>query len=543
MSIEIYAPIPRADFDDHVSWWDAEVDRRTTRLDQIQSIPDEIERAAILTTDYEMCRRDPIYWIEQYGWLINPKEDDPTTREIPFHLWPRQRDLVEFLLGCRRAGKTGLVNKARELGVSWTCMLLCQHALLFESRFSAKVGSRKEEFVDSQSEDSLFGKLRSNYRMLPAHLKASIKQKYMAIRNTDSMSEIIGEATNAGFSRGGRKTIMLLDEFAHVHPQLQVAIWMAIQTVARSIWVVSTPNGKGDKFFDLYENLPEGQVFEMNWRADPGKPHDFREQTIRPVGELTEGEFGQEHDCSFTATTIGKIWVVRKPAVEYNDDHNTKAWFSPEKRRTAIVTGGWDFGSGASLLCCIFFLIQELKDGRIRLWIDNELVWQQTAWYTAAADVQQMHLDYGYTKLHFGDPAGTQKESDQTSWESKLQGGGVPLICLDKWYNTRDGIEWAIKTAQRMFDDGLIMVHQRCSYAWECLDNWRRDAPEGLSLDWLSRTYIGPRKDVYSHGGNAIMYGIAGTIVAYSQHKTTGVEKKINLPMGKAAEIRAQLPR
>ena len=446
----------------------------------------------------------------------------------------------------RQEGKTALVNKARELGVSWTCMLLFQHAFLFENRFSVKVGSRKEEFVDSHSEDSLFGKLRSNYAMQPEHLRATLHKKFMHFRNKDNLSEIIGEATNASFGRGGRKTVLFLDEIAHVHPQLQVAIWNSIRTVARSIWMVSTPRGKGDKFFDLYENLPEDQVFEMNWRADPLKPDNFKELSVRDHGlggELTEDEFGQEHDCSFNASTVGKIWVIRKQGTEYEDNHNTKGWFTPEKRRSAILTAGWDFGSGASLLCCMFFLVQELQDGRIRIWIDDELVWQQTAWYTAAADVEQTHLNYGSpTRLHFGDPAGTQRESDQTSWESKLRGGGVPLICLDKWYNTRDGIEWLIRTGQKMFDDSLIMVHRRCSYAWECLDNWRRDAPEGLSLDWLSRTYIGPRKDVYSHGGNAIMYGIGGTSVAYAERQQSGIEAKLKLPMSKAAEIRNHLP-
>ena len=128
----------------------------------------------------------------------------------------------------REEGKTALVNKARELGVSWTCMLLCQHAFMFENRFSAKVGSRKEEFVDSASEDSLYGKLRSNYRKQPKHLQGASKEKYLHLRNKATDSEIIGEATNPGFGRGGRKTILVLDEFAHVHPQLQVAIWLAI---------------------------------------------------------------------------------------------------------------------------------------------------------------------------------------------------------------------------------------------------------------------------------------------------------------------------
>ena len=71
----------------------------------MQGIPDREEQAIVLATDYEMCRRNPAYWIEQYGWLINPKEDDATTREIPFHPWPAQIKLIEFSCGCARRGR------------------------------------------------------------------------------------------------------------------------------------------------------------------------------------------------------------------------------------------------------------------------------------------------------------------------------------------------------------------------------------------------------------------------------------------------------
>jgi hypothetical protein len=67
-----------------------------------------------------------------------------------------------------------------------------------------------------------------------------------------------------------------------------------------------------------------------------------------------------------------------------------------------------------------------------------------------------------------------------------------------------------IKQVQLWLDDGRLLIHRRCQYLWSCLESWSWNIPEGAEVDELSRTYIGPRKDVYSHGSNALMYLVAG---------------------------------
>ena len=90
----------------------------------------------------------------------------------------------------------------------------------------------------------------------PPHLQPQATRHFLQVRNETNGSEIVGEATNKGFTRGARRTVVLVDEFAHIHPTLQQQIWLAKETVAASFWAPSTPNGRGDKFFDLAENMP-----------------------------------------------------------------------------------------------------------------------------------------------------------------------------------------------------------------------------------------------------------------------------------------------
>ncbi len=186
--------------------------------------------------------------------------------------------------------------------------------------------------------------------------------------------------------------------------------------------------------------------------------------------------------------------------------------------RRGTCYGGWDYGSGPSRLVCLMGLLE--WGNNPRLWVEWDLWWQQTAWQTAAADVREKLALYPGGGCHFGDPAGIQRESDQSSWEQNLRSGGVPLMRLHhterprdgkryRW-DTREGIEWMIKEVQLWLDDGRLIIHRRCKYLWSCLESWSWNIPQGAEVDELSRAYIGPRKDVYSHGANALMYLVAG---------------------------------
>ena len=74
----------------------------------------------------------------------------------------------------------------------------------------------------------------------------------------------------------------------------------------------------------------------------------------------------------------------------------------------------------------------------------------------------------------------------------------------------RDGEEWLIRLVQTMLDEGRIRIHRRCRYLWEVIETWQRDVPAGFEIDYLSRAYIPPKHDMYSHGGHALLYLAAG---------------------------------
>lgn len=528
--VDLQTPVAHGVYESEDLWWATETWRRSERLRVLESAGD-----AALAADLEMCARDAIYWIENYAWMFDPKQDEPERRKVPVVLFPRQKDLVLFLLSGVREKKPRLVLKGRELGVSWSSVFLLYWLQNYEESFTAKVGSRKEDLVDDGTIDSLFGKLRYCEDNDADHLRSRMRSRTLKLQNAESGAEITGEATNAGFSRGGRRRVILLDEFAHVESPLQSKIWNSTASVAASRWIVSTPAGPGSKFADLVKTLPADCVMTLDWETDVRRPANFKALCLEQG--MTDDEFAQEHEAKIVTLRTGRIWNVRLPIVEYDDDHADFVSLV-EPRQRFPLTGGWDFGSGASLLCCVFGMV-EMGREKPRVWIDAELVWQHTEWRTAATDSRQLMSGYGGRHVHFGDPAGRSPESDQQSWESNLRAGGIPLFCLDNWHNTSDGIEWGIKEVQAMFADGRLRVHRRCVYLWDVIENWRRDVPEGTVLDYLSRKHIPPRHDVFSHGGMALVYLVSGILksIQSTRAQMTTASSLKRIPKGPEDEL------
>ena len=108
----------------------------------------------------QKCAMDPIFFIDTFCWTYDPRLQDPI---IPFILYPKQEKLIykleDLLLRSQNGEKINLfLDNPRDVGATFTIMTWCLHKYLF-GEFSARVGSRKEDYVDKKGEsDTLFYK-------------------------------------------------------------------------------------------------------------------------------------------------------------------------------------------------------------------------------------------------------------------------------------------------------------------------------------------------------------------------------------------------
>lgn len=244
---------------------------------------------------------------------------------LPFALFPKQRDFIQFLLACLDAETDGLVEKCRDMGATWGGCALSVCLWLFVPGMSIGWGSRKEDLVDELGvADSIFEKMRILIRNLPAEFLPegfSVKDHmpFARIINPETDAIITGEVGD-NIGRGGRKRIYFKDESAHyTHPEL---IEAALSENTRVQIDISSVNGIGNVFERRRTNGIEWApgmkmekyktyVFVMDWRDHPEKTitwYNGRRQKFVDDGLLHL--FRQEIDRDYGASVVG---VIIKP--------------------------------------------------------------------------------------------------------------------------------------------------------------------------------------------------------------------------------------
>ncbi|MFG1260043.1 hypothetical protein V5F79_22205 [Xanthobacter flavus] len=305
---------------------------------------------ALIIGAKEFYRTHPVEFINHWCDTYDPRNaGGDTPARMPFILFRRQAELVEFLQACLAGEESGLVEKCRDMGATWLCGSVSIWLWLFWPGASVGWGSRKEQLVDKIGDpDSIFEKMRMIVRGLPrlfwpAGFRPDDHMTYMKFINPENGATITGEAGD-NIGRGGRKLIYFKDESAHYERPEKIEAALADNT--RVQIDISSVNGLGNVFHRRREagvDWQPGQpvakgvtnVFVMDWRDHPGKTQDWydgRRQKAQADGLLHI--FAQEVDRNYAAAVDGIIipadWV--RAAI----DAHIKLGFGE--------TGGWVAG-------------------------------------------------------------------------------------------------------------------------------------------------------------------------------------------------------
>lgn len=280
---------------------------RTERLKRLRADPVLLEANKIYYRDH------PADFIDQWGWTMNPKNSAKRLPvRLPFILFPKQRELIDWIMERWRAGEPGIITKSREIGASWIIMALQCTLCVFHKNMMFGVGSYIEDKIDRGGDpDTLFAKARQFIELLPREFRGGWANDrhcsaHMRIIFPETGSSITGQAGD-DIGRGGRKAMYAIDESAHLeHPQL-VDMALASNTDCRID--ISTPFGMANSFA---QKAHSGKIkrFDFGWRDDPRKDNAWYEKQKE---ELDPVSLAQEIDCSFTASVEGIVipfdWV------------------------------------------------------------------------------------------------------------------------------------------------------------------------------------------------------------------------------------------
>lgn len=250
--------------------------------------------------------------INDWGMTYDPRFADlrqPTI--VPFLLFPKQREWVEWLLERWRSREPGTSPKSRDIGLSWLAIATASTIAMLHEGVNIGFGSRKEEYVDSLKDPkSLFWKARKYVTLLPPFLNGYWDERRDSVHKRIIFpitgSTLTGEAGN-NIGRGDRASIYIVDESAYLErPQL---IDASLSATTNCRIDISSANGTDNSFYQRVTN-PRIKSLPIHWRDDPRKDDAWY---AKQCDELPAVVVAQEIDINFTASKTGILipsaWV------------------------------------------------------------------------------------------------------------------------------------------------------------------------------------------------------------------------------------------
>lgn len=282
---------------------------RARRLAKLMADAKTLQAAKIYYRD------NPASFVNDWGMTYDPRKMiDGGLANIPFVLWPRQVEYLEWLDDSYRQGRRGLVEKSRDCGVTWLSVGWAVAKWCFCDGFAAGFGSRKEQLVDKLGDpDSIFEKIRHFVAhipdiLLPDGFVYKDNATYMRLVSPNTGASITGEAGD-NIGRGGRKSVFFVDEAAFIEHQELVDAALS-QTTNCQI-DISTFNGNGNLFYQKHQRFQgTDRHFVFDWRDDPRKDDEwYRRQKNEQSAETVAQEIDRDPNASNTDAFIPAAWV------------------------------------------------------------------------------------------------------------------------------------------------------------------------------------------------------------------------------------------
>lgn len=251
------------DFDYKNPDYGAIFQRRLDRLSEIRKNPECLPQLKLYYRDHIAD------FITDWGMTFDPRNvERGLPALIPFLLFPRQIEWVEWFIERWKKQEPGLTDKSREMGLSWLTVAVSASLCLFHEGMVIGMGSRKEEYVDKKGDPkSLFYKVRQFTSNLPAEFIGTWNERkhapYMRVEYPDTNSVITGEA-GANIGRGGRSSIYVIDEAQTLDSQVLTPFgWKTIDQIKIGDQVFGS-NGKSQRVIGI-NNAGKHPVYKFTF--------------------------------------------------------------------------------------------------------------------------------------------------------------------------------------------------------------------------------------------------------------------------------------
>ncbi len=307
------------------------------------------------------CGRDPVYFIRKYV-----KIKHPTRGVIPFSpLFDYQEELVRNY----QSNRFNIILKARQLGISEITAAYACWLMLFRRDQNILVMATKTETAKN-----IIKKVALALKKLPSWLllaDITVDNRLSIELNNGSQIKAIATTDDAG--RSEALSLLIIDEAAFVRSLDE--LWTGLLptvTAGGKVVVLSTPNGVGNKFHQLYTEAEQGvnefRHMRLMWWRHPERISDLMDDPNRPgfktsswyrkeikSANMNERDIAQELECNFNASGDTVVSAENLKWLESNMyeppqkswwDRNLFVWFAPVFGERYMVTADVARGDG-----------------------------------------------------------------------------------------------------------------------------------------------------------------------------------------------------
>jgi len=261
----------------------------------------KFEYTAEMVAEIEKSKNSLTYFAENYFYIIDPDEG-----KTVINLFDYQTRLLKAF----EDNRFNIVLSSRQSGKTTVMTILALHEACFKDDKNIIVVANKEDTAKN-----IFKRIKMAYEQLPNWLKPGVKNWGQTSIEFTNGSYIGISTTTGSAARGQAVNLLLLDELAFIEPDSIVEdFWKSVYpTVSRAktskILITSTPNGKGNLFYRLYNDATKADnrfhPEKIDWWEVPDRDKKWKQEQIKDLG--SHEAFAQEYGNEFLDNSQGSL--------------------------------------------------------------------------------------------------------------------------------------------------------------------------------------------------------------------------------------------
>lgn len=268
------------------------------------------------------CRKSPIYFINNYGFIR-----DPIKGRLTFSLYRFQEITLHHFIN----NTFNLILKSRQMGLSWLVAAYALWLCLFHEDKKVLMISIKDATAKA-----LLRKVKYIYQNLPEFLQSDLVEDNMSKMTFVTGSEIESVPTSEEAGRSESLSLLIIDEAAFVRwiENIWQAAFPALSTGGSSI-ILSTPNGMDNFYYDLWSKSLEGKTLfkpiRIHWWYHPERDNLWLEiqkanMTSQQLAQEVFGDFIASGNLVFDVASLRALQdecsMISPLEVLYNQEHD-----------------------------------------------------------------------------------------------------------------------------------------------------------------------------------------------------------------------------